>query len=406
MIKKVLWINLLVAVGLVFLGSTAMAQSAGSGLQLSIHGFVEMDVIHDNTTLGVISKAGAVPEYNTEPGQLLFVPENTRIDFTALDTIDGWKTKGYLESDFFGPNNGLRIRHAFLSASKDGWLFLAGQWWTLFGWNMDYIPPTVSEEPIPGMLYDRTPQVRVMNTQDLNGAKLQIAVAANDPEQAMSQIPDFNAGVRLIIDGWKGIYNPGTSPANPHPLSVGISGTFRSYGYDALTGINVNPTKTLQASGIAVDTLIPIIPANPGSCSLVFTGEYTTGKGYGADALSEDMVPATTSLDGSLSSGVAGLINGTLTLLNVESWNGVLQFHFPKQMGTELEAGYGAVYSNNAAEITGAVFNKDYVAWANIMQNLNAHMRLGLEFLHYQTHYVNNTNPTDDRQQLTFWYYF
>ena len=48
----------------------------------------------------------------------------------------------------------LRVRHYYLQAEKDAWKLIAGQYWTLFGWQAAYVLPSLSVAPAPGVSED------------------------------------------------------------------------------------------------------------------------------------------------------------------------------------------------------------------------------------------------------------
>src|SRR6185312_12861434 len=115
----------------------------------------------------------------------------------------GWKTKGYLEFDLLGyeapinanpatnatnseasyyTNPTMRVRHAFLNAESNGWQVLAGQTWTLFGWEPTYVLTTASVPPGPGTIYQRTEQLTGFKTMQLGeSSKLQVGVSMARP---------------------------------------------------------------------------------------------------------------------------------------------------------------------------------------------------------------------------------
>ena len=118
-------------------------------------GFVELDMMNDSTrSFQEVVGDRPVARGNTSSGtngRTQFSLRNTRLAFTVLPpAVNDWKTKGYMEFDFLGfdtdatttapaqseasyqTNPTLRIRHAYLSAEKDDWQILMGQYWTLF----------------------------------------------------------------------------------------------------------------------------------------------------------------------------------------------------------------------------------------------------------------------------------
>src|SRR5581483_6336713 len=275
-------------------------------LEIEIHGFAETDAIGDDTQSfletvgnGAVKRAG---QYVGDNGWTQFSLRNSRLSFLAKAAdIDGWKTKGYIEADFLGYDPGpgygaglsaaaaatltgtgqvasanneykfytqptFRLRHAYLDAQKDGWEFMAGQWWTLYGWNMDYVLATVSLQPVMGTLYERTPQLRVMKTLGLSsGPQVQLAVDAEKSQQLISEMPDLNWGVRFIMNDWKGRFAYATGAAGLRPLSLGFSQTNRNYVWanNVVNGVVDSGDFNYSnewGSALAVDAFIPIKP--------------------------------------------------------------------------------------------------------------------------------------------------
>src|SRR5208282_2994988 len=110
--------------------------------------FAELDYIFDTEVTGMQENISnkALPIYPGtaaqqslagQTAQTQFSPRNSRIDFLAHTTVDGWATKGYIEADFLGVANSaeanlytaptLRIRHCYTDLQKDGWDIMAGQ---------------------------------------------------------------------------------------------------------------------------------------------------------------------------------------------------------------------------------------------------------------------------------------
>ncbi|HTC21798.1 MAG TPA: hypothetical protein VK859_13165, partial [bacterium] len=273
------------------------------GPSVEIHGFAELDYIFDDTQMGLgtetigdnaqIPHAGGAAQNN---GQTQFSPRNSRFDFLAQSMVDGWATKGYIEGDFLGVNNTaekneytaptFRLRHAYMDAQNDGWDIMAGQYWTLFGWNMDNVLATLDVSPIMGTLYERTPRLGVMKTFG-DDAQLQIALDAERPEQAFSSVPNFNGGIRLKLNGMKAQFAYATGDSKLVPLSVGISGTARYYAYLPAGAGNINYVN-LKGDGVAIDAQIPVLTTTEATKkddpTVIVTGEWMAGKGV-ADAL-------------------------------------------------------------------------------------------------------------------------
>ncbi len=418
---------------------------AKKGPAVEIHGFVQSDIINDSTqsfneTVGdgkVASPVGApgaaLPGNN---GFTQFSLRNSRISLSAKDSTADWNFKGYIETDFLGINNGstvgdneykfytqptLRMRHAYVEGdTNDGWQILAGQWWTLFGWNMDYTLNSVTEAPIMGTLYERIPQLRIQKTLgDAKGAQLQIAASLEKPDQDISQMPTIDFGIRFLMNDIKGRFCSATGAGKLMPLSIGLSERNANFYWNTNGGNTLN--QNVWASALAADVLLPVLPAAEGKDdpSIVISGEYTYGAGdtlpfngggfggasgggsYAGGSPTYSAAPVITELDG----GEAGVVNGGLMPILLTSYNAQIQIFLPPTIGTIFTAGYGEIFAINDLTVGGS-FDDDSNIFANVMQDLNKEVRVGLEYSQYWTHYNNGVNPTDQRLQLSSWYRF
>ena len=419
------------------------------GMQIEVHGFAELDAIYDNKLMGLgsetigdnaqIPKPGTIGDTN---GQTQFSPRNSRISLLAKTTIAGWATKGYLEGDFLGISNGangaavttgsentavggsenklytqptFRIRHAYLDVQKDGWDIMAGQYWTLFGWNMDNVLATLEVSPIMGSLYERTPRIGVMKTVGGTDAMVQIALDAERPEQAFSTIPNFNGGIRFMLNSWQAQFAYATGASKLVPLSLGISGRLATYNFFSGTSA---PTTTVTGQGVAVDAQIPILTATSANVNdnptIILCGEWMVGYGVGdvLNGWNGGGASSPASGDG-LDSGIAGTLTagGATTMIDDESWAAQIQIHLPQSIGTYLTAGYGESYTDNAALMTKASYNDVSGIFVNVIQDFTPSIRAGIEGSVFQDAYLggpttSGPTPTDYRLQVSSWYRF
>lgn len=411
-----------------------LAASKG-GPTVAIHGFAELDVIGDDSQSfkdSVGNTAVALPGTTSgDNGQMVMSARDTRLGFAAqMPEMDGWKGKGYVEIDFFGlaasstttpeasfyTTPAIRLRHAYVDAQKDGWDILAGQYWSLFGWQCDFMLGSMTPSlALPGDLFERTPQVRVSKTLGIDGdSKVQLAVSADRPEESASKVPNFNGGIRLTLGGMKARYSLPIGAVNSVPFSIGLSGTLRSYTYGAPASV-VSLNQSAQGQAVAVDTIIPLLPVDDSGNgpSLVLAGEWTIGNGD-ADQMfgwtgGLGAMSAGTTFGASLDAGVAGYTPaGSFTLVDIQSWNGQLQFHLPKDWASFITAGYGETFSDNVANLKGATFNDNYVLFANVVHDFNSNIRAGVEYDRFDTHYVAGTgyDALDHRVMAAGWYRF
>jgi hypothetical protein len=398
---------------------------------IEVHGFEELDAIFDDTQMGLgsetIGNNAQIPKPGTaaqDNGQAQFSPRNSRFDFLAQSTVDGWLTKGYVEGDFLGATNTaenkeytqptFRIRHAYLDVQKDGWDIMAGQYWTLFGWNMDNVLATLDVSPIMGTLYQRTPRISVMKTFG-GDAQVQLAVDAERPEEAFSMVPNFDGGIRFLLNGMKAQFAYATGGSKFVPMSIGISGRLATYAYAVAGTLDY---KDVTGQGVAVDAQIPILASTAlkDESTLILTGEWMAGKGV-ADALNGWNGGGATSGSALIAdAGIAGTVGTAFTLIDDESWNSQLQFHLPQAVGTYFTVGYGETYTDNAVGLTYAAaalpYNDVTGVFANIVQDFTNNVRVGVEYSRFDDHYIKggaNVAPIDGidhRIQLSTWYRF
>jgi len=410
------------------------------GPSVEIHGFVQSDYISDSTqsfneTVG--DGKVQIGDGKTKPagdnGFSQFSLRNSRISFGATQTVNDWKFKGYVETDFLGLSNSggeykfytqptLRLRHAYVQAdSNDGWQVLAGQWWTLFGWNMDYVLNTVAEPPVMATLYERIPQLRIQKTMgDAAGMQLQVDIAAEKPDQDISQVPTQLAGIRFLMNDITGHYCSSTGAGKMMPLSVGISGRNALYVWGSGAGGTDKLDASMWASAIAADVLLPVLPANKDKDdpSVVLTAEYSYGAGDtlpfngggfgGIAAIGSDVaVPPTYGANTETDTGAVAPVGGGLTPLLIQHYNGQIQIFLPPSIGTIFTGGWGEVYASNTGSLGGAVsYNDDSNWFVNCMQDVTKDVRVAVEFDQFTTHYTNGQTPSDNRLQLSTWYRF
>ena len=97
--------------------------------------------------------------------------------------------KGLCSSD-----GSLRTRHAYLKLETDYVNVLAGQTYSLFGWQSSFYPATVALFPIPSQAFGKPPQLLVSHTFKTEPVNVEAAAGISRPGQRDSQIPDVVGG--------------------------------------------------------------------------------------------------------------------------------------------------------------------------------------------------------------------
>lgn len=415
--------------------------------KMTLGGFVETDFSDDSTrSFGEIIGNSPIARRGTfagDNGRAQFSDRNSRLNFTVLaPEQEGWKSKGVFELDFFGydpspstsqPKNTEtsfyqnpvpRIRHAYMSVEKDGWQFLTGQTWTLFGWQPYYFPTILTVAPAPGELFQRNLQVLGMKTLFLGeNSRLQTAVSAERPSQRDSAMPNVNVGVRYVMDSLRSGYAATSGDIKTEPLSVGVSGSFRQFTMP-MSATGATAESHFNASAVAVDALIPLIPRaderDPGN-SLTLNVEFTSGRGY-ADSLpgwtgglqgfpqGAGTVGAVANLDAGFGGFDAG---GRFELVQLQTWNLSLQYMLPTAWRSFVTAGYASLRSDNVGDLTDSastaadVYDRSAMYFINYLHDFSQRLRLGVEYDKTQTHYFSDgATPYDNRFQVSALYRF
>ena len=422
------------------------------GWKVGMYGFLETDIAADSTrSVTEIIGSSAIKRTSTlagDNGRLAYSDRNSRLGFNIYaPEQDGWKTKGTMEFDFFGYNAPIsstnsptgsesgffqnptpRIRHMFLTAENNGWKFVSGQTWSLFGWQPYYFPTIVSVSPAPGELFQRDLQFTFMKTMNMSGNTIQLAGSVERPSQEDSKMPNLNVGARWALDSYRGSYASSVGEIKPESLSIGVSGKFTKFELNTSGATTDTSMTSKNGSAVAFDTLIPLLPSENGN-SLVLTGEFTSGTGY-ADSLvnwtggtsqtgasdSGTSVASRTNMDAGFG-GYTDSTSNNFMLLKMQTMNFSLQYVLPASMSSFINIGYAQTKAKNLSSIynagtssTSVLYDKATMYYANIFHDLTKQIRVGFEYNNDKTHYLyagtDGGEPKNNRYQMSFYYRF
>jgi hypothetical protein len=419
-------------------------------VNVRMYGFIENDLINDNTQMATGSKVveeldnPTIPKASTYAGQhgeTIDSIRNSRLGFdvTMPKTEYGLATEGIFEFDFLGNqaatitpgyttaapqtqseanyfnNPTVRIRHAYLNVTyNDAWNAKIGQTWSLLGWQPYYFPSEAIVQPAVGQLYRRFAQTRLTNTTNLmdDSWTLESAIDAAKPAELDSALPEGHAGLRLASTKYKAVSGLGSSTPMVG-LSLAASGAIipiRESGA-ALSGVaHTDATPDLTGKVVALDALIPIIPSSDGkstSNTLALTMEYSNGTGDGglevagaAGGLSApgDGAIGTTGV-GPIDSGLAGVSKGgNLDLIHLQTYRGNFTYMWP---GSHLanSLGYAETQVLNMSDFTPSASNIDryQYCYVNMMYLPLTWLRFALEWAQIKDTYTNQNTGTNDR---------
>src|SRR5262245_31657559 len=219
----------------------------GCDWDTTFDGFAEFDIFHDSTQSFIDASSNvSVQRPNTIPGdngQTQFTPRNSRIGMKLEATpYNGMLATAQAEMDFYGnqpptategaiyTNAPIRMRHYFLKLQNPVVDVLAGQYHDLFAWGgSGFYPNTVAFLATFGEVYHRNPQLRLSKTLRSTAVDIEVALAAVRPVGREGEIPDGEAGIRIALNGWRGVRAQGSGPPDTGPLQIGVSGIGRAF---------------------------------------------------------------------------------------------------------------------------------------------------------------------------------
>jgi len=422
--------------------------SLGAGTQkwsVTFYGFVEADYIADSTRsyndyIGSALVARS-DTYAGSVGRTQFSMRNTRLGFAfQAPQIGSLKPSALIEGDFFGnqtpPPTGnettyydsplFRIRHAYLKLDGGFVDLLAGQTYDVFGWQNYFFPASVEFLGLPNMVFSRNTQLRLSRTLGADGpVSVDIAVSAERPVQRDSQVPDFEGGVRLGINGWKGITTPGNVRTVAAPASIGVSGIVRQFKVDAYAPPPPQRSNALSGWGVSIDALLPIIPAsdaNDRKNRLTLTGSFVIGTGI-ADLLTTGGGATFPTLPNSMQQSpppvynpdidnglVTFTLDGVAHTINWYAYRAGLQYYLPVLDGRILfAANYTYSHSNNMAQLypaggaetglLGTIVNTSIYADGNLFFDATPSIRFGLSGQYTQVYYLPQAQYSSPGEQ-------
>jgi len=421
--------------------------------KLTFFGFVEADYMFDTTrSYGDAIGSSLVARSDTYAGRASrtqFSMRNSRIGMMfESPRIGSLAPSATFEGDFFGhqsidlPDTSeaavyasplFRVRHAYLKLASDVVDVVAGQTYDVFGWQNSYSPCTVQFLGLPNQLFSRNVQLRVSRSIAASNAfSIDLAASAVRPVQRDSGVPDANAGIRFNVDSWKGITTPGNIGTRAQPLSLGISGTFRSFRANAFTPPPTQNSNSATGWGVSADALIPIIPAQDAADRgnrLTLIGSFVIGTGI-ADLITAGGGATFPTLfnpaqqnpppiyHGNIDYGLVSFdLRGVLHTIDWQAFKVGIQYYLPPTGRVILSANYTQSYSKNLSklfpkggaeiELLGRVADTSMYADVNVFWDATPAVRLGLSGQYTQVKYLlDSDNPHNVRVMAQALYAF
>lgn len=416
-----------------------ISMKVGERLTITWYGEVQINFIYDTTrsygdSIGE-SLVARTDTYEGNNGRFQASSRSTRFGLAFdLAPSGGVTPSALLEADFAGDQPSgevgaserayydsptFRLRHAYLNLGNPYIDVLIGQTDDVFGW-----------QNTPSSTFRHT-QLRLSHTFGASEPLgLDVAAAALRPVQRDSQLPDAQAGIRLNVNGWQGVYTRDGTPT-ARPLSIGVSGVGRQFDADAFTPPPTQTSNKVIGWGFSVDAMVPIIPAEDEydrGNRLTLAGSYVMGSGIG------DLMrvnggarfpplpnPARASPPPEYEANVdEGLVTfDRLGVLNTIDWRGYridAQYYFPPSGRVRLAAIYTDAYSQNMAklypqggaeiELLTHVADRIRYVEGNLFWDVTPEVRIGTAAIYTTVTYLDGEEPHSYRFKATGKYFF
>jgi hypothetical protein len=169
----------------------------GTAAAIRIGGFVKMNVVKNFDPIGSEDRfiAGTIPVPQADGDSAVGLTVNqSRLNLDLRELEKGGSLRAFIEADFDGNGDTLRLRHAFGQYND----FLIGKTWSTF-MDFDVLPEGVDFEGINGQIHLRQPQIRYFPRI---GKNWDLMMSMEDPKpeitggDGISEIPDFVLSVR------------------------------------------------------------------------------------------------------------------------------------------------------------------------------------------------------------------
>ncbi len=429
--------------------------SVGEGdrkLSLTFYGFLQADFIYDTTrsfhdALGT-SLVARTDTYEGTVGRAQTSVRNTRLGLLFQSPrVGGMKPRAVFEGDFFGNQPGeppaadeagyydsptFRLRHAYVRLDSEIIDVLVGQTYDVFGWQNYFFPTTAEFIGLPNQVFSRHAQLRLSKSFGETGpVGVDLAAAVQRPAQRDAGVPDVNAGLRLKVNGFRGLRASGNGATQALPLALGVSGMVRQYDVDAFTPPPTQDSNSVTAWGLSVDALLPVLAAanaNDRSNRLTLTGAFVTGTGIG------DLMTVTggatfptlpnpaqanppPEYEGNIDAGLVSFdTQGVLHTIDWQAFRVGLVYYLPPTGRLIFSANYTQAYSKNMRdlfprggaeiELLTRVADRSRYVDANLFFDATPALRFGISGSYMVVKYIDGDEPHNWRGRAQAMYFF
>jgi hypothetical protein len=242
------------------------------------------------------------------------------------------------------------------------------------------------------------------------------------PAQRDSGVPDFSGGLRFEFPFWKGYKSTGSAGGGLSALQLAVSGIVKQFRVLKANPATDTDFTTASGHAIALDALIPIVPATKSSRAnaLTFVGEVSSGTGYsdnftglsaGTSIGAPTGAPASFTVNPGADAGDFGFANGAPAISTID-WQSMLlnlQYYTPIDNGALwLNGIYSQLTSDNTVQFAkrGAAFGVQRYAALGLLYDFAPGFRAGIEGSWTKQQMTDGSLRVNRRAQLLFLYTF
>jgi len=368
------------------------------GSMLTFYGFLRVDAVYDSDHMNdaqlpryVLSEDDATS--GSDSWTIYTRLTRLGLDLDGGEVMDGHKLTGKLEFDFYGDSeasdsrNEPRIRHAYLNLAKDEFSFLAGQTWDLFSPLFPSANPDMLnwDAGNPG---DRRPQLRFGYMPGIGEDSSLLLSAALAMQGAIdSQEDGTNGGLpNGVIDGEDAGVPQVQARAAYGTEILGNSkselGAWLAWGKEEADTALASGDDEWTATIYGIDLVLPLTD------ELKLRGEFWLGEN--AD-----------DYRGGIGQGINTTTGDEIAAMGY--WAELL---YAWSKTTDVFAGYSVDDPDDDDLPTTGGRDKNAVAYAGAQYRVWDPVRLGWEYLFWNTEYTGQDDGTNHRFHLWIAYHF
>jgi hypothetical protein len=420
---------LLVAIALLLaVPAVTFAGSATSRWDMTLGGYVKMDVVYADKAVGVdnrvspVDSKGGVNQAVDSTSSLTWAAAETRLNW-AIKGPDAWgaKTSAFVEGEFRGRTGGTEyglfaMRHAYMQMIWPKTTLLIGHTWQSWG-----MIPALNLLAFSEFHFNkgatRTPQVRI--TQALT--KNFTGVFALQAPYATANTITTNGNTQLNAQAnglWPDVVldfsyaTDACGKIGPFGLKLGVGGFYGKDKYlvnEAVTGVSYSDEK-INRYGAGFYWYVPIIPEKKGNKAgaIGFTGQLFAGKGMGIYLPA--YIPGAYNRardDAFVTTGATNSVTN-VDLAYVMTQGGWIGGHYYFTDALKFNVFYGAQFNhvsnrfknaqpttvNAATGVPAAGIERIQNLAVNLMYDVNPAIRFGLEYDYVTTAYAFRETST------------